>query len=124
MTTITTALRTQAAQTHAKLIAATTNAYNAIAAIGTIPRNIQESMLLLTINSKEELNLTERVAQKSRHDAVLNAYSIISDQMDYFPRAVAINIAKGDAEAIQNLIKGAEEAVSHANNTVKALTNN
>lgn len=124
MTTITNALRTQAAQTHAKLIAETTNAYNAIAAIGTIPRNIQESMLLLTINSKEELNITERVAQKSRHDAVLNAYSIISDQMDYFPRAVAINIAKGDAGAIQNLIKNAEEAISNANKTVKALTNN
>lgn len=124
MTTITNELRTQAAQTHAKLIAATTNAYNAIAAIGTIPRNIQESMLLLTINSKEELNITERVAQKSRHDAVLNAYSIISDQMDYFPRAVAINIAKGDAGAIQNLIKNAEEAISNANKTVKALTNN
>ena len=124
MTTITNALRTQAAQTHAKLIAATTNAYNAIAAIGTIPRNIQDSMLLLTINSKEELNVPERVAQKSRHDAVLNAYSIISGQMDYFPRAVAINIAKGNAEAIQNLIKGAEEVVSHANNTIKELTNN
>lgn len=124
MTTITNALRTQAAQTHARLIAATTNAYNAIAAIGTIPRNIQESMLLLTINSKEELNITERVAQKSRHDAVLNAYSIISDQMDYFPRAVAINIAKGDAGAIQNLIKNTEEAISNANKTIKALTNN
>lgn len=122
--TITNELRTEAAQTHTKLIAATTNAYNAIAAIGTIPRNIQESMLLLTINSKEELNITERVAQKSRHDAVLNAYSIISDQMDYFPRAVAINIAKGDAGAIQNLIKNAEEAISNANKTVKALTNN
>ena len=31
---------------------------------------------------------------------------------------------RGDAEAIQDLIKGAEEAVSHANDTIKALTNN
>lgn len=122
--TITTDLRTKAAQTHANLIAATTKAYNAIATIGIIPSNIQESTLLLTINSKEEFNITERVARKSRHDSALNAYSIISDQMDYFPRAVATNIAKGDAEAIQNLIKGAEEAIIHANSTIKALTNN
>lgn len=122
--TITTKLRTQAAQTHAKLIAATTNAYNAIMQIGLIPLNIQESMLLLTINSKEELNLTERSQKEVRHDAVLNAYSSIHGHMHYFPRAVATNIAKGDAEAIQNLIKGAEEAIIHANSTIKALTNN
>ena len=124
MTTITNELRTQAAQTHTKLIAATTNAYNAIAAIGTTTLNIQESMLLLTINNKEELNLTERLQKEIRHDAVLNAYSSIHGNMPYFPRAVAINIAKGDAEAVQSLIKGAEEAINHANSTVKALTNN
>lgn len=124
MTTITNELRTQAAQTHTKLIAATTNAYNAIAAIGTTTLNIQESMLLLTINNKEELNLTERLQKEIRHDAVLNAYSSIHGHMHYFPRAVAINIAKGDAEAVQSLIKGAEEAINHANSTVKALTNN
>ena len=66
MTTITNKLRTQAAQTHTKLIAATTNAYNAIAAIGTTTLNIQESMLLLTINNKEELNLTERSQKEVR----------------------------------------------------------
>lgn len=92
--------------------------------IGLIPLNIQESMLLLTINSKEELNLTERSQKEVRHDAVLNAYSSIHGHMHYFPRAVATNIAKGDAEAIQNLIKGAEEAIIHANSTIKALTNN
>ena len=124
MTTITNKLRTQAAQTHTKLIAATTNAYNAIAAIGTTTLNIQESMLLLTINSKEELNLTERSQKETRHDAILNVYSSIHGHMHYFPRAVATNIAKGDAEAIQNLIKGAEEAIDHANSTIKALTNN
>lgn len=124
MTTITNELRIQAAQTHTKLIAATTNAYNAIAAIGTTTLNIQESMLLLTINNKEELNLTERLQKEIRHDAVLNAYSSIHGNMHYFPRAVAINIAKGDAEAVQSLIKGAEEAINHANSTVKALTNN
>lgn len=124
MTTITNKLRTQAAQTHTRLIAATTTAYNAIAAIGTTTLNIQESMLLLTLNSKEELNLTERLQKEIRHDAVLNAYSSIHGHMHYFPRAVAINIAKGDAEAIQNLIKGAEEAIDHANSTIKALTNN
>jgi hypothetical protein len=122
--TITTELRTEAAQTHTKLIAATTTAYNAIMQIGLIPLNIQESMLLLTINSKEELNLTERSQKEVRHDAVLNAYSSIHGHMHYFPRAVATNIAKGDAEAIQNLIKGAEEAIDHANDTIKALTNN
>ena len=124
MTTITNELRTEAAQTHTKLIAATTNAYNAIMQIGLIPLNIQESMLLLTINSKEELNLTERSQKEVRHDAVLNAYSSIHGHMHYFPRAVATNIAKGDAEAIQNLIKGAEEAIIHANSTIQALTNN
>ena len=122
--TITTALRTKAAQTHTKLIAATTNAYNAIMQIGLIPLNIQESILLLTINSKEELNLTERSQKEVRHDAILNAYSSIHGHMHYFPRAVANNIAKGDAEAIQNLIKGAEDAITHTNNTIKALTNN
>lgn len=124
MTTITNKLRTQAAQTHAKLIAATTNAYNAIAAIGTTTLNIQESMLLLTINNKEELNLPARSQKETRHDAILNAYSSVHGHMHYFPRAVAVNIAKGDAEAIQDLIKGAEEAVSHTNDTIKALTNN
>ena len=122
--TITNKLRTQAAQTHARLIAETTNAYNAIAAIGTTTLNIQESMLLLTINNKEELNLTERSQKEVRHDAILNAYSSIHGHMHYFPRAVATNIAKGDAEAVQSLIKGAEEAINHANSTVKALTNN
>ena len=122
--TITTELRTKATQTHTKLIAATTNAYNAIAAIGIIPLNIQESILLLTINSKEELNLTERSQKEVRNDAILNAYSSIHGHMHYFPRAVAINITRGDAEAIQSLIKGAEEAINHANNTIKALTNN
>lgn len=124
MTITTNKLRTQAAQTHAKLIAATTNAYNAIAAIGTTTLNTQESMLLLTINNKEELNLTERSQKEVRHDAILNAYSSIHGHMNYFPRAVANNIAKGDAEAIQNLIKGAEEAIDHTNRTIKALTNN
>lgn len=81
-------------------------------------------MLLLTINNKEELNITERLQKEIRHDAILNVYSSIHGHMRYFPRAVAVNIAKGDAEAIQDLIKGAEEAVSHANGTIKALTNN
>lgn len=122
--TITNELRTQAAQTHTRLIAATTNAYNAIAAIGTTTLNIQESMLLLAINSKEELNLTERSQKETRHDAILNAYSSIHGHMHYFPRAVVTNIAKGDAEAIQNLIKNAEDAITHTNNTIKALTKN
>ena len=122
--TITTKLRTKAAQTHTKLIAATTKAYNAIAAIGTTNHNIQESILLLTINSKEDLNLTERSQKEVRHDAILNAYSSIHGHMHYFPRAVANNIAKGDAEAIQNLIKNAEEAILHANSIIKALTKN
>jgi len=85
--TITTKLRTEAAQTHTRLIAATTTAYNAIAAIGTTTLNTQESMLLLTINSKEELNLTERSQKETRHDAILNAYSSIHGHMHYFPRA-------------------------------------
>lgn len=50
--TITTKLRTEAAQTHTKLIAATTNAYNAIAPMTTNPLTPAEQKILL-IESKK-----------------------------------------------------------------------
>lgn len=52
MTTITNKLRTQAAQTHTRLIAATTTAYNAIAPMTTNPLTPAEQKILL-IESKK-----------------------------------------------------------------------
>lgn len=48
--TITTKLRTEAAQTHTRLIAATTTAYNTIAAIGTTNLNTTKTEPIPTIN--------------------------------------------------------------------------
>jgi hypothetical protein len=122
--TITTALRTKAAQTHTNLITTTIKAHNAIMQVGLIPMSAGETTLLLTINNKDELNIRERSQKEVQHDALVNAYSIISGKMHHFPRAVANNIAKGDAEAIQNLIKGAEDVITHTNDTINALTRN